>query len=296
MTIMRKCSRLPPAELTHILKLIYTAGARTDRKLSLAALDKRGAGALYATTLAALREGCLMAEKRQLLLELLRQNVSGNLRCSVQAALRHQAAASSSTSPAGASSDSAAAAAGASTTPTAAAMPGEDCAWYERRVRRLSREDLDSLMSGRWLRQLMALLTPRVKAGEWEEAVAAASRVSRTLGKVLRRTPCPALAPLEHTVQAVARALVDDGSVRRGPSPWPLKTRNIVALLLVYHELMRLPADRVLAGTGLPKAHLQRWLLDSIERVHVHRVVSRTALLRQVRATIMVFDKQQQRQ
>ncbi len=64
------CAELSDDQLLAALKLAYAHSGPT-RKLSLGALTRRGSAMLAATTHAALTEGCLVSEQRQLLIEVL---------------------------------------------------------------------------------------------------------------------------------------------------------------------------------------------------------------------------------
>ncbi|KAG2429322.1 hypothetical protein HXX76_011089 [Chlamydomonas incerta] len=297
------CSRLDPDQLTQVLKRLYDA-AGPDRALSLRALHKRGVGvgALTPTTRAALVEGCLVSEQRQVLLELLRQDVSRDLRCSVQAALLRVASSPPASGSAAAAAAAAAVAADAGIDVAAAAaaaaavpVPPADCAGFERRVQQLSGEQLAAvMMEGPWLRQLMQRLQPHLKSGDWDTAVAAAGRISPTLREVLRRTPCPAVAPLHHTAQAVAGLLLSGGRPRATPHLWPLTSLRISKLLqrcgyysclvqepdITHSQQLQQLQPRPQLLDRLPKAALERLLLEYIRGAHAHhQPASRTALL-----------------
>lgn len=221
------CAGLTDDQLLAALKLAY-AHAGPARALSLAALARRGSAMLAATAHAALREGCAVAEKRQLLLEVLGGDSAMTLGLK-GALIQLQPGPSAAATPA---SEPVTADSSTPETATAAAAPTEatrGTSWFRRRVQQLSAAELDGLMAeGGWLDPVMTRLRTALKASGWIVMMATAAKISPTLVEVLRRTPCPAAAPREHTVQAIARLLVSNGLARAQAHVWPLTAQRIL--------------------------------------------------------------------
>ncbi|KAG2445840.1 hypothetical protein HXX76_000444 [Chlamydomonas incerta] len=272
------CAGLNDEQLTAALKLAY-AHAGPARELSLAALTKRGSAMLAATTQAALLEGCLVAEKRQVLLEVL--DIKSALTDGLKRALLELAdpPAAAVTDPNDADSSTNEAAADA-------AEVTRDASWFRKRVQQLRAAELDALMAdGGWLDPVTTRLRTALKASGWSVMMKAAAKISPTLVEVLRRTPCPAAAPKEHTAQAVARLLVSDGLARAPAHVWPLTAQRILGLIHEYQRLLKTPEEQ-LARRGLTKAELQLELIRNIHNVSHFSDVSRIALSKAVRIAV----------
>eukprot|EP00198_Chlamydomonas_reinhardtii_P007097 XP_001696433.1 predicted protein [Chlamydomonas reinhardtii] len=147
----------------------------------------------------------------------------------------------------------------------------------------LSAAELDGLMAeGGWLDPVMTRLRTALKASGWIVMMATAAKISPTLVEVLRRTPCPAAAPREHTVQAIARLLVSNGLARAQAHVWPLTAQRILGLIHEYQRLLKAPEEQ-LARRGLTKLELQLELVCNIHNASHSQDVSRTALSKAVR-------------
>ncbi|PNW81519.1 hypothetical protein CHLRE_06g250050v5 [Chlamydomonas reinhardtii] len=278
------CAGLTDDQLLAALKLAY-AHAGPARALSLAALARRGSAMLAATAHAALREGCAVAEKRQLLLEVLGGDSAMTLGLK-GALIQLQPGPSAAATPA---SEPVTADSSTPETATAAAAPTEatrGTSWFRRRVQQLSAAELDGLMAeGGWLDPVMTRLRTALKASGWIVMMATAAKISPTLVEVLRRTPCPAAAPREHTVQAIARLLVSNGLARAQAHVWPLTAQRILGLIHEYQRLLKAPEEQ-LARRGLTKLELQLELVCNIHNASHSQDVSRTALSKAVRIAV----------
>ncbi|KAG2451522.1 hypothetical protein HYH02_004120 [Chlamydomonas schloesseri] len=210
------------------LKLAYA------RNHSLGALGRRGSAMLAATTHAALLEGCLVTEQRQLLLEVLdgKTALTDGLK---HALLQLPGPSTTAADPAPASTPASTTTAMTAAPAATAEVPGS---WYRKRVQQLSVAELGALMAeGGWLDPVMTWLWTALKASGWKVMMKSAANISPTLAELPCRTPCPAAAPKEYTVQAVVRLLVSEGLARAQSHVWPLTAQRI--LVELHLELVR---------------------------------------------------------
>ncbi|KAG2451504.1 hypothetical protein HYH02_004102 [Chlamydomonas schloesseri] len=284
----RVCAELNDDQLLAALKLAY-AHCGPARKHSLDALARRGSAMLAATTHAALLEGCLVTEQRQLLLEVLdgKTALTDGLK---HALLQLPGPSTTAADPAPASTPASTTTAMTAAPAATAEVPGS---WYRKRVQQLSVAELGALMAeGGWLDPVMTRLRTALKASGWKVMMKSAANISPTLAELLCRTPCPAAAPKEHTVQAVARLLVSDGLARAHSHVWPLTAQRILNLIHEYQRLLKTPEEQ-LARRGLTKVELHLELVRSIHNASNAKQVSRIALSKAVRLAVSSKDGRQ---